>query len=320
MGLALLAAALAGWSAEKPLAYTCQRNATAPTLDGAIAGDPGWANIPGATGYHRLGDDYTMAKQTTAYVTWDAENLWIGIVAEEPDIAQVKPTQRDNGDCWLDDGVEVFVQPEGRGPYQFVVTTAGARCAYQSYRGLEGWAAQTSHTDNAYSIELRVSFKLFEVTPQDGAVWHANYCRNIFTTDSGGDKFTTWAPLVSQFLEPEHFPVLRFSAEALSPADCEQAQAVLNAPYRAVLTKEIADLAASAKQYLPFLKQVADDPKYKQRAAPLLEGWDKVVQLQRHAAQAPLPEVRQSLSQSQRLREASHEFQYSVLIERLFED
>ncbi len=319
-GLAALLIAATVWGAGAPVSYPCYRNAAAPTLDGTIAGDPGWANIPGVTGYHRLGGDYTVAKQTTAHATWDAANLYVAIAAEEPDIALIKPTTGDGGDCWLDDGVEVFIHPEGKGPFQFVVTTRAARCSGEGNAPLSGWEAKAAATPAGYVIELRISFAVMGATPTAGSVWHANYCRNTFTVISGGDKFTTWAPLESRFLEPEHFPLLRFEAGAASEPACRQAEERLNAGYRTALLTGLSQLVAESGEYTPFLAEMAKNPKYRREAVPLRSEWRRAQNLLKGAAQAPLSEVREVLKQSEKLREDSRHFKYDTLIKELFEE
>lgn len=302
------------------LTYPCHRNPTPPTLDGHVAGDPGWANIPGVTGFHRLGGGYTVAKQTVAHVTWDDDRLYVAMIAEEPDIAHVEPTMRDGGDCWLDDGVEVFVQPAGRGPFQFVATTGGARTSGEGAAPLDAWEVATSQTDDTYTIELAISFEAFGVRPQAGDVWSINFCRNTFVYDSGGDKFTTWAPLEGRFLEPERFAPLRFEPGPLSEEQARRAEERLNADYRATLLRDLAALAGKADDHLPFLMERARDERHRPRAAPLRAEWRRVLRIQREADTAPLADIRAVLSRAERLQEASHQFRYETLIEELFED
>jgi hypothetical protein len=316
--LSLLIGGIA-WGADAPMTYIAYRNPVAPVMDGVIAGDPGWANIPGATGYHQLGDGYTNAKQTAAYVTWDAEALYVGIVAEEPDIAKVHGTMPEGGDCWLDDGVEIFIQAPGREPCQFIVTNSGARASGAGNPGLSGWTAKTSRTADSYSVEIRIGFVLFGATPKPGDEWHANYCRNIFTMDSGGDRFTSWAPLQARFLEPEGFPVLRFEAKALDETGCRQAEAALNGGYRDSLMQGLAGLAKEADDYLPVLTKAAQSPANRALAGELKTRWVQALELQKAAAQAPLPQVRKVLRTAEELRKQSYELKYRMLIEELFE-
>lgn len=314
--LAILAAPLC---AQEALRYDCYRGTVPPAMDGIILGDPGWATIPGATGFYQLGGGHTVAKQTTAYATWDDQNLYVAVVAEEPDIARIQPTVKDGGQCWSEDGVELWVQPAGRGPLQFGVTCGGARCTGEGGLGLQGWEAQASRTDDTYSLEVRFSFAFLEMRPAAGDLWHANFCRNIFTTESGGDKFTTWAPLVARFLEPEHFAELRFDARVLAPESAREAEMALNAAYRAELLSSLRALGAEAAEYVPVLDQAARDPRYREAALPLKAAWESAVAVQRDAASASLIQVRQVLARAERLRNDSYNLKYRVLIDQLFD-
>ena len=318
--IAAVLLALAALSAAEPaLHYDCFRGAVAPTMDGVVTGDPGWANIPGATGFHRLGADYTVAKQTTAYATWDDANLYVGVVAEEPDISHLRPQASDGGLCWVEDGVELWIQPRGRGPLQFGVTSAGARCTGEGGLGLQGWEAKASHTADTYSVEVRFSFAFLGVTAMDGDVWHANFCRNIFTTDSGGDKYTNWAPLAGRFLEPENFPQLRFVAQALTPQAAREAEVALNSAYREALLAGLRALDTEAHEYGPIMDQAARDPRYRAAATPLRAAWEAAVSLQQEAATASLSEARRILSRADQLRIDSYDLKYKVLLDQLFD-
>jgi len=312
--------ALTGLAAAEPtLRYDCYRSAVAPTVDGVVTGDPAWAGIPGASGFRRLGADYTVPKQTTAYATWDDGSLYVAIVAEEPDVARLKPQVPDGGFCWTEDGVELWIQPAGRGPLQFGITAAGARCTGEGGLGLEGWEAKASHTDEAYSLEVRFSFAFLGATPADGEVWHGNFCRNIFTTDSGGDKYTTWAPLATRFLEPEDFPPFHFQARTLTPQAARETEAALNAGYRESLVAGLKALETEAPEYAPILDQAVRDPRYRAAAAPLKAAWEAALALERQTATASLTDVRSILGRAEQLRTDTYNLKYRVLLDQLFD-
>lgn len=315
----LIIATLPVCAAETGLRYECFRAPVAPTMDGIVSGDPAWAAIPGATGFHKLGGDYTVAKQTLAYATWDDQSLYIAIVAEEPDIARIKPVIRDGGLCWSEDGVELWVQPAGQGPLQFGVTCGGARCTGEGGLGLQGWEAKASQTADTYSLEVRFAFRYLGLTPSAGDVWHTNFCRNIYTRDSGGDQYTTWAPLVARFLEPERFPQMVFEARVLTPEAAREVEGRLNASYRAQLLSGLETLGAEASEFLPVLAEAAADPRYREAALPLKAAWEEAAALQREAAGAGLSQVRRVLARADRLRLDSYNLKYRVLIDRLFE-
>jgi hypothetical protein len=317
--VALLAVASIA-TADTPPTYAAYRDAMPPTLDGVLSGDPGWANIPAATGYHTLGDGYTTAKQTTAYATWDHANLYIGVVAEEPDIARVSNTLTDGSDCWLEDSVEIFIEPTGRQAMQYIITGGGARASGAGSPGLAGWAARATKSDAGYTLEIRISFATLGRVPKAGDAWRIDFCRNIWTTDSGGDKYTCWAPLVTRFLEPENYAILRFEGGALTEAGCRQAEHALNGAYRAEMMAQLAGLAKAAEEYVPLLTQAAAKPSTRAQAEPLKAAWDRAVALRRDAEGASLTQVRASLRDAESLRQRSYQLKYEMLIEALFEN
>jgi hypothetical protein len=210
------------------------------------------------------------------------------------------------------------VHPPDRGPFQFGITTGGARASGAGNPGLEGWSAKASRGTAGYSIEIRIGFGVLGVTPKAGDVWHISFCRNTFADASGGDKWTCWAPLVSRFLEPESFAQCRFEAKALTEAEWRAAETALNAEYRASLTAQLAALAKGADTYLPVLTRAVGNPAFKAQAEPLVSGWKEAVALQREAANAPVPQVRQALQSAERLRQQSYDLKYTMLLEELF--
>ena len=71
-------------SGAGPTSYPCYRTPVAPVMDGVLAGDPAWERIPSVTGFSKLGDGYTDAKQTYAQACWDDQALYVGVICEEP--------------------------------------------------------------------------------------------------------------------------------------------------------------------------------------------------------------------------------------------
>ncbi|MCK5802659.1 MAG: carbohydrate-binding family 9-like protein, partial [Lentisphaeria bacterium] len=204
---AILALATLPLLAAEPLTYSCHRPAVAPVIDGKVTADPGWRGIPGVTGFCKLGSDYTMAKQSIAMVCWGDEALTIAMVCEEPDAAKLKPVIKDGGQTWTEDSVEIFIQPDPKSsPFQIGVTCGGAKGAGVGSPDIAKCQAAAFIDKNTYELELRIPYAALGTTkPADSATWRIAFCRNTWTTDSGGDKFTSWPPLQSRFLEPENF-------------------------------------------------------------------------------------------------------------------
>ena len=236
--------------------YPCYRPATAPTLDGDVAGDPAWQGIPAATGFSVLGGSYTLAKQTVARVCWDEQALYIGIIAEEPDVARMSLHVHDGGPFWEDDGVELFFQPGADKPvFQFGITAGGARGGVEGAPDFTRIQASAKAGTDSYSLEVRIPFATLGFTPKVGDTWFGDVCRNIWTTYSGGDKFTCWAPLKHQFNEPEDFAALQFLGTAPTADEAVQIGEKLNAGYRADLAGRLGKAASQGAEYMPVLDE-----------------------------------------------------------------
>jgi hypothetical protein len=304
-----------------PPTYPCYRAATAPTLDGVIAGDPAWVAAPVATGFSKLGASYTAAKQTFVQACWDAEALYVGIVCEEPDIALIKPTVRDGGDTWLDDGVEVFLQPAPDATVvQFVVTAAGAKGGYEGAPDFLKYEAAAHHGPDFYSLELRLPFDLIGPAPGVGDSWRGNFCRNTFATRSGGDKFTCWAPLESRFLEPGNFATLGFLGPAPTPAQVAEQTEALNRPYRTELIRRLGTTAAVAPEYAPTLREAAGDARFGEQARGLLARWERLAGALTEAGRTPVIDLRHVLQDAQDLAQDSYDTKYAYLIAHVLGD
>ncbi|NPV45359.1 MAG: carbohydrate-binding family 9-like protein [Armatimonadetes bacterium] len=302
--------------------YPVHRVPTPPVIDGEVAQDPAWTLVPEATGFHVLGGGYTSAKQSTARICWDEEALYVGFVAEEPDAALLKPTTRDGGAPWGEDSIEVFLQP--RPPsgqtYQLGVTAGGGQGSGEGHPDITQTTAAARIGQSSYSIELRVPWAVVAARPQTGDKWRGTVCRNIFTTQSGGDKFTSLSPLQRQFLEPANFAELVFTDQVLDAAGAARLTGELNAPYHRTLQQQVRELAAQRSEYEETLRSAVGDPTYGREASALLQRWEALAALAARLAQASTAEIRQSLAASRDLGKQSHELKYRVLLKQLLLD
>jgi hypothetical protein len=318
--LLLLTLGTGAFAAERP-AYRCYQAPVAPVMDGAIAGDPAWKRIPAVTGFSKLGDGFTDAKQTFARACWDAQALYTGVTCEEPDVASLQLKVRDGGPTWEDDGIEVFLQPgEGRPVTQFVVTAGGARGGFEGSPDFLRYQAAAHAGEDFYSLEIRIPFELLEASPTVGDKWLGDVCRNIWATKSGGDKFTCWAPLQTRFLEPEHFATIELLGPPPEAAGVTALEDRLNRRYRADLTRRLGVSAARGKEYVPVLTEASERQQYRVKALELLRRWGELEQLQQAAKSAPLPELRRVIKGADALVEESYNLKYAYLIATVLGD
>ena len=317
----LLCAAIALPALAAEPTYPCFRASQAPAIDGVVLDDPAWEDVPGVTGFYALGGDYTVAKQSTARACWDDANLYVSVVCEEPDIAAIKPLMRDGDGLWSEESVEFFVEPIRNGAiYQIVVNTGGARTFGTDTPFVEGLRAAAHRGEAHYSVELAIPLAGIEADLHADQ-WHVAFCRNIWTYTSGGDKFTCWPALRSQFREPASFALLQVSDGVASPQRCAAAERALNADYRTHLVAQVQALTQAADDYLPVLRRAARDQAYPLRAEAreTVMTWWRVLRLAEGAGDAPMGELREAASIANELRERSHNLKYAYLIEVLLE-
>jgi hypothetical protein len=316
----LIVTGLAAYAAGQD--YPCYRSPVAPQIDGEVQGDAAWQTIPSVTGFHALGGGYTDAKQTTAQAGWDDQALYVAMVCEEPDAAELKPACQDSGWTWGEDSVEIFLQPQPPlGPvYQLGVTAGGARGSGENSPDIAKCQAAAKIGTDSYSLEIRIPYEVLGARPVGGDHWKGAFCRNIFVTTSGGDKFTCWPPLQSRFLEPAHFATLAFLAQTLPRAEAVKRTEELNREYRPGLVKRLHEAAAQREEYKPALETARQDEQFGQEARELLDEWRRIERVDQESDQAPIPEIRQALRKVRALARASYELKYEYLLKKLFSE
>ena len=260
--------------------YPVYRLSAPVTLDGRIEGDAGWAAIPWAAGFHKLGEkDFDTRKQTAFKMAHDDDALYIAVRCDEPDAAKMNPSTQDSGSLWKEDSLEVFVQPAVATAFQqYIVNPAGARWTFgknvktgASLPGtsLEAWQAAARTGEDTWSVEIAIPFAALGATPEEGASWRGNCCRNIAVFESGGDPHTTWAPLKQRFQEPGHFGTLRLEKGTLSANGAREIEAGVNAAYLAYLNAWVERLAPRIPALKAKLEQAAKQSKCRNEAGRL---------------------------------------------------
>lgn len=302
--------------------YPCHQAPVAPVIDGRVDGDPAWEGAPAVTGFFALGGGYTHAKQTVARVLYDAEALYFSVVAEEPDAAELNPQVSDGGWTWEEDSLEFFVQPaDTTSVYQFGVTAGGAKGAGAGDPDISLATAAAHIGEDYYSVELRIPWQvLHSAAPAPGDAWRFTVCRNIRTATSGGDRYTSWSPLETRFLEPNNFARLEFRGAPPPAAELRAQTEQLNSAYREVILRDLAKAAVSAGEYREALAEAAASTAYRESASELLTRWEHLGDLQARAQHISLLQVRQALTGMQELIAASYQLKWSHRLDRLVAD
>ncbi len=114
---------------EEEKVYPCYLLSKEPVLDGKLRDDPGWENIPGVTGFLKLGSGVLGSKESFFRAGYTKEALFIGMECEEPEIEKVVAKSED-GDVKIcnEDSVEIFIFPKDvKNYYQFMINTIGSK-------------------------------------------------------------------------------------------------------------------------------------------------------------------------------------------------
>ncbi|MGQ9731407.1 MAG: carbohydrate-binding family 9-like protein [Candidatus Zipacnadales bacterium] len=314
--LSVLALATMGVSAAAvPLIYPCYQVALPPLLDGLVAEDPAWETIPPVTGFSVLGGTYTGAKQTFAQACWDEQALYVAMTCEEPDAPLLKPCIPDGGDAWLEDSIEVFVYPAGAPQaLQVVITAGGARASGDILPDLGQVEVGTKIGADTYWIEVRLPFSILGAIPRVGDRWHVAFCRNIWTTRSGGDRFTSWPPLKQRFLEPENFAALVFYGAAPSSAEVQRIGNDLNRVYRTYLITCLQSVTAQGPNYAEALRNAATDEEFRRQATNIRRRWRAINRALNDAAHIPIAELHHIVADADSLLRDSYNLKYAYLI------
>ncbi len=141
-----------------------------PTIDGA-ADDAAWKTALRLAPFTESG-----APPTTAMLAYDKDNLYIALIADEPETAKLKATVKTRDDkVYGDDSFEVYIDPANRKEREFIglfVNSLGAQ--YDRNREQAGawngeWTSKARVSEGkSWSVELAVPWKTLGVVPAPG--------------------------------------------------------------------------------------------------------------------------------------------------------
>ncbi len=217
LAIALLLAS-AGWSLalEEKRMYEAMRVEVAPTVDGRLD-EECWQKAPQTSSFTRVIQGPEEIQQTFFQVVYTDTDVYFGITLLEKNIDMIKATVRvdDTSSIMGDDAVEIFIQPDTNDNtyYQFAANTLGTRYDAVGFNPAwnADWDAAATIGEDAWYMEVRISFAAFGDRPLAGSVWGLNVCRDRV---AGGDEWSSWSPSPSGFHAPDRFGRLIFSGSA----------------------------------------------------------------------------------------------------------
>ena len=190
---------------------------TAPLqLDGKL-NDAIWQSIPAAP-FVTTQDASKPATPTLVRTAYDDTCLYIAYECFEKgqETQLVGTTDRDSTAIFKADGIETFLQPQGKGrPYfQIVTNTAGGLWddKWIGRRTREKWDGKGIRTSgdmafDVWTVELAIPFAdLGVVPPKPGDAWRVNFCRQELPSR----ELTAFSFTGGGFGIPSRFGVLKF--------------------------------------------------------------------------------------------------------------
>ena len=133
-------------------------------------------------------------EKTRARIAYDDRALYVAFHCPHPRDAELKADAKEHdGTSWLDDSVEIFLDPDHdhRGYFQWTVNCIGA---IRDTRGVDtawesGARCATKREADSWSIELAIPFDKLELNMDVGDVWGINLVRN----DRVNGETSTWS-------------------------------------------------------------------------------------------------------------------------------
>ncbi len=189
-------------AATKLKSYVCKKlpKGTRIGIDGKLDENI-WAKLrsvgPFEFPWAKEGD---LKQSTLAKLCWDDEYLYLGYHANDLSINAKKRGYK--GDVWLDDVVEIFLDPtpKDKSYYGFELNANGDlldyRCTF--YRKFDyEWRSPNTKTavyvekGEYFQAEFKIAFRDLGLYPKDGTKWKMCLCRCDYNKGRQGE-YTLW--------------------------------------------------------------------------------------------------------------------------------
>ena len=228
--------------------YTVKKTDVPIVIDG-ILDEPQWQNALLTEQFVNPADGSDVKIKTRGKFLWDNENLYIGFIAEDPDVWGIK-TIRDSH-LWKEEPVEIFCDPDGDTKNYFEIEinplgteldilmsksySAGGTADFSwditglsSAISVAGTLNDPSDTDTAWYCEIAIPFSALNSTitgsmsnpPTAGDTWRLNLARYNRMRDNSGNELANGTELSSwnnmgkaSFHIPEKFGRIIFTDE-----------------------------------------------------------------------------------------------------------
>lgn len=209
----LLSSPLRVWAAPAPRAVVCvPHGVTAPVCDGKAA--PGeWDAGVELTGIQRVGRSQLDRWGTTFRLMSDAQALYVLADCPGDPPAPLPDTSRD-GEVWLRDSIELFIQRDLRTmryAHFLLAGDGGIRDELSSTKSNDvswnpDWVSGVCVKPDGWTAEIAIPWSVLGGAPQPGMRFRIQLARNI-----PQDGSYSWAPCDTVFHEPDRFADARLT-------------------------------------------------------------------------------------------------------------
>lgn len=198
--------------ADKP-ALPLLRSDRAPQMTGR-GEDPLWQQAPVTDAFYLLpnADAPPVATQVRAVEAggW----LYLLIRCQEPRLADLKvgDSSQPVSSIWSNDSIELFINPQGRGPdyWQIIANAAGrlVMVAPDRSQSTGGGRAVAGRDDGGWLLELALDLGRLGGETDPGSEWGLNICRNRWVT--GNAQYLVWSWVGRGYHHPEYFGLMQW--------------------------------------------------------------------------------------------------------------
>ncbi len=180
-----------------------------PELKGLLT-DPIWQQGAKLSGFKSIRDGKPVAFDTTAYLLYDRENLYVGVLCSELYIDQiVAEIKEHDGEVWRDDCIEILLDTNHghRTAYHIAVNSKGivadARRIFDDRADITWECKVKADYGKAFwTLEIAIPFKALGVRPVAGLMWGLNICRERMVSPR---EYSAWAHTPGGFVRPDNF-------------------------------------------------------------------------------------------------------------------
>jgi len=156
-------------------------------IDGELD-DPGWLGAARALNFceHSPGDQARPPVDSEAWITYDAENLYLALIAGD-DASAVRAGLRDRDEIWRDDYFGIFIDTYGdhAWAYELFVNPLGIqgdlRMAGDGSEDITFdivWKSRGRVTPQGYQVEIAIPFSSLRFPDREEQVWRVNFWRD----------------------------------------------------------------------------------------------------------------------------------------------